>query len=109
MATQTLNYGNQIASYQRHGVTTLSPGQLIGKLYNLGICGCNEKNSSKVSGVLTELISALDFTYKEIALGLYRLYEYCLNRVKSGKFREVANILKGLAEAWRTALSKIEV
>ncbi len=103
MTTATLNYGNQVASYQRQEVITLSPGQLIEKLYSIGIKGCYEKDSSKVSRVLTELISSLDFTYKEIALGFYRIYEYCLRIVKAGKFEEVIGILKELEGAWKEA------
>lgn len=107
MPTLPFNFGNRISVYQRQEVTTLSPGRLIEKLYNLGIRGCNEKDSSKVSNVLTELISSLDFTHKEIALGLYRLYEYCLKMAKSGKFNEVSRIFKELVETWKQALNQM--
>ena len=107
MTPQTLNYRNHVAAYQRQTVITLSPGQIVKRLYDLGIQGCNERDTDKVSKVLTELMTGLNFDYKEVALGLYQLYSYCLNKVKSCKYREVANVLKGLSEAWGTALKNM--
>jgi len=103
MTTPNLGFGNQVAHYQRQQINTLSPSQLIEKLYNIGISGCNQKDIPRVSGVLTELKSSLDFTYKEIALGLYKLYEYCLRRVKAGHYKEVSDIFAQLLETWRVA------
>ena len=107
MTPQTINYGNYVAAYQRQQVTTLSAGQLVAKLYNLGIQGCNEKDSSKVSMVLAELMAALNFKYKEVTLGLYKLYDYCLKKVKVGMYNEVSNILKELVGTWSLALQSV--
>lgn len=103
MPTKTI-YENRIADYQRQEILTMSPGQLISKLYSIGIRGCHEKDMTKVSKVLIELISALDFTYKDISLGFYRLYDYCLRMVKVQKFDEALKILQELDQTWRQAI-----
>lgn len=107
MLPQALLLKRHVNSYQQQEINTLSPGLLIEKLYNMGIRGCMDEDSVKVSRVLTELISALDFSFKEIALGLYKLYEYCLRKVKAQKFQEVSKILKELAASWKTALTNM--
>lgn len=93
--------------YLRQRVMTAHPGQLVIDLYDLAITGCAQQDKSRVSQVLVELIDALDFQYKDLSLGLFRLYEYCLRQVKAGKFGEVSAILRELREVWNQALQKV--
>lgn len=100
-------YGNQRnkhLQYQRNQVMSMTPAQLVLKVYDVAILGCKSKDSSKVSKALVELISALRFEHGEIALGLFRLYQYCLDSVKIGKFDEVVVILTDLRNTWLTVI-----
>jgi len=46
--------------------------------------------------VLVELISALDFTYADIAGAFHDLYTYCLAQLRRGEFERVAFVLRDL-------------
>ncbi|MDO8745912.1 MAG: flagellar protein FliS [Candidatus Brocadiaceae bacterium] len=64
------------------------------------IDACDSKDASKVCEVLLGLIDALNFDYPEIAKSLLRLYEYCMDEVKSGNFDIPLNIFKETREPW---------
>ena len=55
--------------------------------------------------VLMELVSALNFDYKDIAGPLYQLYQYCLDQVRKRKFDEVEGLMGGLKAAWAEAMN----
>ena len=100
-------YGNQRnkhLQYQRNQIMSMTPAQLVLKVYDVAILGCKTKDSGKVSKALVELISALRFEHGEISLGLFRLYQYCLDSVKIGKFDEVTAILTDLRNTWLTVI-----
>ena len=88
----------------RDDVYGLSPVQLVLKAYGIGIEGCGEADPNKVSKALVELISALNFEYRDVAMGMFRLYDYCLRRIKAGDFEAVQSILEELRQTW----SKVE-
>ena len=85
---------------------SMTPAQLVLKVYDVAILGCKTKDPRKVSKALVELISALRFEHGEIALGLFRLYQYCLDMVKVGKFDEVLIVLTDLRNTWLTVVEK---
>jgi len=51
-----------------------------------------------------ELVSSLNFDYKDIAVPMYQLYRYCLDRVRKRKFDEVEELIGGLKAAWAEAM-----
>jgi flagellin-specific chaperone FliS len=51
------------------------------------------------------LVGGLNFDSGEIAVDLFRLYEYSHWEIRRGHFREVAGILRGLKRAWEDALA----
>jgi len=79
---------------------SLNPVQLLIKVYDFAIVNCKKGDPEKASKAIVELMSALNFDYEEISLGLFRLYQYCLDRIKKGEFEEAIKILEGLREAW---------
>lgn len=83
----------------------LSQDTLLLGLYEAAIEGCQKQDERQISAAIAELIGALDFTYEEAAFGLFRLYDYCLRKVKGGEFGEVAGILAELRDAWTDALA----
>jgi len=69
-------------NYQKSQIMSMSPAQLVLKVYDYAILGCKLKDSGKVSKALIELISALKFEHGEISLGMFKLYQYCMDIVK---------------------------
>ena len=69
--------------------------RLLG-LYDLALAGCAAGSAEQVRAVLVELISALDFTYAEIAEAFHELYGYCLTQTRRGALDRVAFVLKDL-------------
>ena len=95
---------NPMASYQSAQVLGASPIQLLLIVHDLALAGCGRRDAERTRRAITELIAALNFDYQEIAVPLFRLYEYCLNAVSSGKYHEASKILRQLKEAWETAM-----
>jgi flagellar protein FliS len=89
--------------YRQQQIMTASPDQLILILYDLALTACSQKDSSRLSRVLAELIDSLDFSYEDVATGFFRLYEYCLTLAHERQFETVSGIIKELRDAWGTA------
>jgi flagellin-specific chaperone FliS len=79
--------------------------QLVLMLYDAAIAGCEARDVQRAGRALSELVGGLNFDSGEIAVDLFRLYEYCHWEVRRGHFREAAEILRGLKRAWEEALS----
>ena len=95
---------NPMASYQSAQVLGASPLQLMLIVYDLAIAACGRRDAGRARRAITELIAALNFDYQEIAGPLFRLYEYCLSAVNSGKYHEASKILRQLKGAWEAAM-----
>ena len=81
-------------------IISLNPVQLLIKTYDAVIDACSRKDAAKSCEILIGLIDSLNFDYPEIANSLLRLYEYCIDEVKSGHFDISLRILKELREPW---------
>ena len=97
---------NPVSSYQSAQVLGASPIQLMLIVYDLAITACGRRDTERARRAITELIAALNFDYQEIAVPLFRLYEYCLSAVNSGKCHEAAKILRPLKGAWEAAMQQ---
>ena len=93
-------------AYQQNAIMGLSPMQLVLKVYDYAILGCKANDADKVCRALVELISALRFEYEEISVGLFRLYQYCMDEVKQEKFDNAEKILIGLRDTWKETNSQ---
>ena len=89
--------------YLEEQLYTMSPIELLVKLYDIAIEACNRKDRDRASRALVELISALNFDYAEIAGRFFHIYKFCMNRVKAGKFSEAKEMLQELRSAWMEA------
>jgi flagellin-specific chaperone FliS len=78
-------------TYRNEQMMNLSPVEVIHKLYAVGIHAINE------------LIAGLNFEYQEVALTLYRLYQYAKHCLRMGKYNEAAEVLEELRSAWGEA------
>ena len=104
-----LSYGRPNAqnrgvnTYQQNSILNLSPTELILKLYDLGIVSIKKADYDKAQRVLTELISALNFEYQEVAMGFFRLYRYCQECLYKNKHNEALKIFEDLRATWAKA------
>ncbi|MFQ5830261.1 MAG: flagellar protein FliS [Candidatus Methylomirabilia bacterium] len=86
----------------------MTPQQVLLQLYDFAIAGCVARDTRRASAALVELIAALDFTYEDIAQGLYRLYEYALREIKAERYEAPLGILRELRETWQRAFASMQ-
>lgn len=95
---------SQLNSYRTQSVVGLNPGQLLIKTYDLALVALSAGDGDRACRVLTQLIEALDFQY-DVAVGLFRLYRYCMDEVKQGNHEVPAKILRELRDTWAQAVA----
>jgi flagellin-specific chaperone FliS len=81
-------------------LNTMSPVQLLVKVYDIAIEACHRQDRKRASKAIVELISALNFEYGEIANRFFHIYEYCMRQVKAGNFDEARQLLQELRDGW---------
>lgn len=94
-----------LQTYQKEHLLNLSPVQVVQKLYDVAIQGCKKKDYSLAQRALTELTVSLNFEHQEMALGLYRLYDYSKRCIRQGKTDEAIKILEELRSTWSQAFN----
>ncbi len=82
---------------QRSGLTSV---HLMLNLYDVALASCRQGDRQRLSQALVELIGALNFEHREIAVGLFRMYNYCLCNAKTGRFDLVEPVLAELRDVW---------
>ncbi|MGE5620294.1 MAG: hypothetical protein ACM3US_13690 [Sphingomonadaceae bacterium] len=105
MAMAFSNNRPQLNSYRVNSVVGLTRGELLLKLYDLGISALAAQDGQRASRVVAQMIESLDFRYSDIAFGLFRLYRYCMDEIKRGKYDMATLILKELRDTWARAIS----
>lgn len=93
-------YGSQ--EYRQQDVMGASPVHLVVMAYDVAILACEQKNFEKATRAVSLLRDALDFDAGEATLGLFRLYQWCLDRMRAGDFASAGHTLRELREAWST-------
>jgi flagellin-specific chaperone FliS len=96
---QSAYYRNQ--EYRQQDVMGASPMRLIDMAYDLAIRACERKDFEKAVKTIGGLRDALNFDYPEISLGLYRLYQWCLDCIRSGDYMSASKTLQELRAAWK--------
>ncbi|MCL5268323.1 MAG: flagellar protein FliS [Bacteroidetes bacterium] len=91
------------AGYKANEIMSLTPVQLILKVYDYVIVNCRKRDTDKVNAGLTQLIASLNFDYKEVSLGFFRIYRYCQTESKKGNFEEIEKHISELRSAWAQA------
>lgn len=92
-----------IQAYVRTRVEGSSGIDLLLAAYDMAIASCAREDDVTAAHCLAELINALNFAYDEVATGLFRLYRYCLDLVKTQRWQEAAAILRHLRQTWAEA------
>jgi len=91
--------------YLKQKIFSASSEQLVSYIYDAIIAACHRKDQGRALRGLMGLVTALNFDYKEVAVPLYQLYQYCLERARKRKFDEVEELIGGLKSAWAEAMN----
>ena len=105
-AREAYRGANASDAYRTQQVLTESPERLVLMVYDYVIAGCNLKDKTKASRGLAELIDALDFSQGDIAIGLLRLYQYAMDKVREGDFDGAISVIRPLRDTWGATLRK---
>lgn len=86
--------------YRREDSMNLTPVQVIQRLYDVAIMAIRKDDRDLARRAINELISALNFEHREVALGLFKLYDYSKTMLRQGKNDEALTVLLELRSAW---------
>lgn len=109
MPTQlTPSAQDAVATYSANQVEGATPGQLMLQTYDYVIACCRRKDMVQAKKGLVELMGSLNLDQTDVAGPLFRVYEYCLDVVREGKFDEALGYLSELREVWADVVDKVE-
>lgn len=97
-------YRNQ---YQQQDVMSASPLRLVIMTYDLAIRACEQQDFGKAVKTISALRDALDMDYPEAAMGLFRLYQWCLDCIRQNDYASAIATLTELRGAWAATEVKI--
>ncbi len=95
--------GYRSQEYRRQDVMGASPIHLIVMAYDLAIQSCEQQDFIQATRVVSGLRDALNFDYGEASLGLFRLYQWCLECIRQGDYDSTLQTLRELRSAWAAA------
>lgn len=87
--------------YRQQDVMGASPMRLIVMAYDLAIYACEKREFEKAVKTITVLRESLNFDYPEVSLGLFRLYQWCLDCIRCGDYPSALETLQELRSAWQ--------
>ncbi|HET9905627.1 MAG TPA: flagellar export chaperone FliS [Anaerolineales bacterium] len=90
-------YHNQ---YRKQDVMNASPLRLVIMTYDLAIRACEQQDFAKAAKTISALRDALDLDYPEVSVGLFRLYQWCLDCIRKYDYASAATTLRELRSAW---------
>lgn len=93
--------------YRQQDVMGASPIRLVVMAYDLAIKACEQKDFVRAAKTVSVLRDALNFDYPDVAAGLFRLYQWCLDCIRSGDYDSAITTLKDLRDAWSTTEKRI--
>jgi flagellin-specific chaperone FliS len=89
--------------YRQQDVLGASPVHLVVMAYDVAIRACEQNDYEKAVKTIGLLRDALDFDYPEVAMGLFRIYQWCLDCIRKNDFTSALGTLRELRGAWRQA------
>lgn len=93
--------------YRQNDVLGASPLRLVVMAYDLAIQSCERKDFEKATRAISVLRDALNFEYQDVALGLFRVYQWCLDCIRQGDYSSAIGALTELRDAWLQTEKKI--
>lgn len=95
------NLQSAAQAYRMNQINSASPLDLLLMTYDAALVGCGQRDLRRTTQALALLRDALDFSYDEdVAMGLFRLYQYCADLARKGEFDEAAQLLRELRNSW---------
>ena len=94
------DYGTD--EYRRQDVMGASPIHLVVMAYDIAITACEQGDFARATKAVSVLKDALNFDYANVAVGLFRLYQWCLDCIRQGDYNSALQTLRELREAWAT-------
>jgi flagellin-specific chaperone FliS len=88
--------------YKQQDVMSASPLRLVIMTYDLAIRACEQQDFDKAVKTISALRDTLDLDYPDVALGLFRLYQWCLDCIRKNDYASAAVTLAELRGAWAT-------
>jgi flagellin-specific chaperone FliS len=92
-----------LSTYRNEQLMNLSAVDVIHKLYAVAIQAIKKNDVPLAHRAINELIAALNFEYQEVALTLFRLYQYTKHCLRKGRTNEALEVLEELRSAWGEA------
>jgi len=93
-------YQTAYKKYQQQDVMNASPLRLVIMTYDMAIRACEQKDFAKATKTISALRDALDLDYPEVAVGLFRLYQWCLECIRKNDYASALTTLTELRGAW---------
>lgn len=96
-------YQEAYKKYKQQDVMNASPLRLVIMTYDLAIHACEQQDFAKAIRAISALRDTLDMDYPDVAIGLFRLYQWCLDCIRKGDYASAITTLKELRGAWAAA------
>jgi len=87
--------------YQKQEVNSATPLHLVIMAYDLAIKSCEHRDFQKATTTIGCLRDALDFDVPEVSMGLFSIYQYCLDNIRKGNYEAATSTLTELRDAWK--------
>ncbi|HRP92183.1 MAG TPA: flagellar protein FliS [Ignavibacteriaceae bacterium] len=100
---------SKINPYLSNQILNASPEQLFIKVFDFAVVHSEKKDMIKTNNAIQELIGFLRFddeSYKDLAINLIKLYQFCQDQARKGNFEIVTTILTELRNSWLKAIEK---
>jgi flagellin-specific chaperone FliS len=88
--------------YRQQDIMNASPLRLVIMTYDMAIRACEQQDFPKAVKAIGALRDALDLDYPQVAAGLFRLYQWCLDCIRKGDYASAILTLSELRGAWVT-------
>jgi flagellin-specific chaperone FliS len=86
--------------YRFQEVTGASPVHLVVMAYDVAIRACEQEDYERATRAINMLRDALNFDYADTAMGLFKLYQWCLDCIRTQNYAEAMRTLRELRDAW---------
>lgn len=88
-------------TYRANQINGASPLDLLIMTYDAALAAAGQSDLARFTRALGVLRDGLDYSYDaEIALGFFKLYQYCGDLARKGEFDDAAFYLRELRDAW---------
>lgn len=96
-------------TYRMNQINGASPLDLLIMAYDVALASCGQHDLDRLTRALGVLRDALDYSYDaDVALGFFKLYQYCGDLARKGEFDEAAALLREIRDSWAQIREKYQ-